>query len=142
MESSSDKQTVRLLLVTDVHNAVSQCVKVAAFAQGHTAVLVTGDLSNYNHGRSDSISESEAEQQLQAVLRALETGHETPLFFIPGNHDAPSLFQPDAPRVAGTRSVALHATAPVQLADGLVIMGLGGSVPATQDGYQAWEGFP
>ncbi len=131
----------RLLCVSDTHNAWSNLDKAARLAASCDAVLLTGDVGVYNH-ETKAVSELEAEHDLDAALRRLEQGHDRPVFFIPGNHDAPVSMREPKKRRFGARAVNLHDEARVPLADGLVMAGLGGSVPAYSNGYIVWAGFP
>jgi Icc-related predicted phosphoesterase len=131
----------RLLCVSDTHNAWSNLDQAAQLARSCDAVLVTGDVGVYND-ETKAVTEMEAEHDLDAALRRLEQGHDKPVYFLPGNHDAPvSLHEPKKRRF-GARAVNLHDEAHVALAEGLVLLGLGGSVPAYSNGYIVWSGFP
>ena len=132
---------LRLLVVSDTHNAWDNLDKAARLAPLFDALLVTGDLGLYNH-ETRAVTEMEAEHDLDAALRRLEQGHERPVFFLPGNHDAPVSMNEPKKRRFGARAVNLHDEACVPLAEGLALAGLGGSVPAYSNGYIVWSGFP
>ncbi len=133
---------MRLLCVSDTHNAWDNVDKAALLAGSCDAVIVTGDLALYDDEKKLPAGEMEAEHDMDAVLRRLEHGHDRPVFFIPGNHDAPSSLREPGKRRLGSRAVTVHDQARMQLAEGLVLCGLGGSVPAYQNGYIVWAGFP
>lgn len=72
------------------------------------------------------------------VLKFLELFN-CPILHIPGNHDALCQFDNKKLTPASTGIHKLH----YELADGLVVFGFGGSVPAFQaTGELVWEGYP
>lgn len=136
-------ERVRILHVSDVHCDVARMRAVAAqAAQGrHDCIIVTGDLARYDHERHRG-REMEAEADAHQVLLAVEEGHALPVYFLPGNHDAPALLAVPPVDARGRRAVNVHGCAAVPLAPGLSVCGLGGAVPAAQGGYIVWDGFP
>lgn len=143
------QQQVRILLVSDTHCALDKVGGVASRipSLGITCVVCAGDLSNYVHGREDILTSMQAQHDANEVLNALERGHDVPVYFLPGNHDAPSLLvleeQGEGKRSkVGTRAINVHGEVGLKIAPGLRVCGLGGSVPAVQGGYIVWDGFP
>lgn len=145
MEDPSKATSYRLLCISDTHLAFDKLSRVGNLVLQHEcdAVLLTGDLGNYHHERPHIITEMQAEYDMDQVLKLVEQGHEKPVFFLPGNHDAPSTLQVPSLCKLGTRALNLHGQSRVPTSrEGLFFCGLGGSVPATQSGYEVWTGFP
>ncbi len=111
--------TLRILHVSDTHCALDNVAAVARIAaQGqHDCVVLTGDLALYDHVRAGS-NVKEAESDAHAVLLALEAGHELPVYFLPGNHDAPTLMSLPRPETrVGKRSGPASCGVDGRLAD-------------------------
>lgn len=118
---------------------------VSTSSNGFDAVICTGDLGNYVHGKEDvGVTVMQAEADAHMALKTLEEGHELPVYFLPGNHDPGTLMTlGDKPKTkVGNRAINMHGQTGVLLAPGLAMCGLGGSVPGVQGGYIVWEGFP
>ena len=76
--------------------------------------------------------------QMVEVLRLLES-FGCPVLYIPGNHDCLCQFENKS---LTDRSISLHKRQH-KLADGLVLIGFGGSLPAFERaGEMVWEGYP
>eukprot|EP00965_Chrysotila_dentata_P209776 6185494-Pleurochrysis_carterae.AAC.8 len=106
------------------------------------AVLLAGDLSTMPVTSSKPSEDDVREFHLRAqrILHALSALNK-PIYFVPGNHDAPSLFNATEPH-AGLRGVYnVHGRA-VALAPDLVLLGWGGSSDALEGGAVVWPGHP
>jgi len=72
------------------------------------------------------------------VLKALEF-FGSPIIYIPGNHDCLSQYQN---KQLTTSSISLHKRQH-KLAEGLGIIGFGGSLPGfNETGKEVWYGYP
>ncbi len=129
---------LRLLLVSDTHLAWKFIDEAAKLAKSHDVIICSGDLGVYND-ETKKVSDLEAQSDMDRVLRRLEHGHDKPVYFLPGNHDAPSSFSSSLK--LGSRAVNVH-NLQCTLVPGLVLIGFGGAVPAYQNGYICWAGFP
>ena len=69
-------------------------------------MILSGDLATYENER-DKNNVMEAEYDVDKVLKILETGHDRPVYWIPGNHDPISTYEKQ--KKFGTRSINLHA---------------------------------
>jgi Icc-related predicted phosphoesterase len=107
MEVSRDTRVLRLLCVSDTHLNWKHIDQAALLAPAHDVVLCSGDLGVYNH-ETKVVSDLVAQADMDEVLRRLEHGHDRPVFYVPGNHDAPSSFDPLLKM--GARAVNVHAS--------------------------------
>lgn len=104
---SRDTRVLRLLCVSDTHLNWKHIDQAALLAPAHDVVLCSGDLGVYNH-ETKVVSDLVAQADMDEVLRRLEHGHDRPVFYVPGNHDAPSSFDPLLKM--GARAVNVHAS--------------------------------
>jgi Icc-related predicted phosphoesterase len=137
------KQQMNILLVSDIHLANQAIEKLQKHLSTTKidAIILSGDICNLKGAEyTDEQCLKKAEQDIDNIVQALQMICEK-VYFIPGNHDPLSSFEQNTI----PHGVNIHNTA-IQLADGLVIAGFGGSVPAFYDesrGNQlVWEGYP
>ena len=141
---SEDVNAIRLLLVGDIHDELPN---VEGLAQAATQlrinhVLVNGDIVNIpSAALAAPAAAATGERSLLTIARAMDalrlvvarTGGS--VFYIPGNHDPPQLFDEGLELdLGGARNI--HGKE-VQLAQGLRLMGWGGSTPAVQQQHVA-----
>ena len=134
---------LRLMLVSDVHCSIENVRIVAKEAASSScdAIIVTGDLAKYN-AEKDGENTLSSEADVDEVLRTLETSN-LPVYWLPGNHDPPACFDPnESIRMGSEMSRNIGGESKVSLAKNLFLCGVGGAVPAYQDGYLVWAGFP
>jgi Icc-related predicted phosphoesterase len=81
-----------------------------------------------------------AEYDVDKVLTLLETGHDRPVYWLPGNHDPLSTYEQK--KKFGKRSINLHGVSRFEIKTGLFVCGFGGAVPGYQNGYNVWAHFP
>jgi len=141
-ELSSEKKHshLRFLTVSDIHLSLSNVKKVIKWLDDRHLkvdfVLNSGDLANIKVYNDEKILK-EAEDVALSINNLLAMIHPT-VFWIPGNHDSPKLFNNEYPLGTG---VNMHLRS-YDLDSDLVLVGFGGSVPAYHQGKQIWEGFP
>ena len=115
---------------------------VVAEAQEFDFILLTGDiisLTQEEHGLASCAAA--AEGSTSSVLSALES-IQSKVIYIPGNHDHSSLFLPAPQRPHLTVfSRNIHASS-IRVAHDLILLGFGGSCPATKAGEECWTGVP
>eukprot|EP01105_Mastigella_eilhardi_P005153 TRINITY_DN16932_c0_g1_i1.p1 TRINITY_DN16932_c0_g1~~TRINITY_DN16932_c0_g1_i1.p1 ORF type:complete len:323 (-),score=64.65 TRINITY_DN16932_c0_g1_i1:152-1120(-) len=142
------RRQMRLLAVGDVHGslcALSELAKwVAATNVQLDAILCTGDiitLDNKDCPNHEQICACEG--HMSNIVGMLE-GICGRVFYLPGNHDAPTCFAADTtarPKLTNN-SVCMHSIS-LQLAPQLVLVGLGGSIPARKgDDEIEWGAYP
>ena len=134
-----EPESLTILLLSDTHCAFDYLEHMARVAKKDLPdlIIISGDLATYHHEAQGT--EMESEFDFDKVLRTVEKDHEVPVFYLPGNHDPPSSYEPS--KKFGGRSVNFHGKE-VTVAPGLSLVGFGGAVPATQNGYECWSGFP
>jgi len=150
-DKEKPKTQITLLLVSDIHNAIKRLEKLKNWHvdinrdQIHY-VLVLGDTDNLNNNdpSSQSLIEGVVEATISNILTFLEF-FSVPIIYLPGNHDATSLFSDQPPQLT-QYSTNLHQKNLV-IGDGLQLLGLGGSLP----GYifdtegkktELWKAYP
>ncbi|KAI9178865.1 hypothetical protein H9P43_005527 [Blastocladiella emersonii ATCC 22665] len=156
-------QQLTLLHITDLHVGDDALARLHAHltttGRSLDAILVTGDLLNvwhplegpggkeYDAPATDAMREDWLRLLHGTVARTL-AGSAVPVLWIPGNHDPIEAFDGKgnawlpADRLAGN-VFPVHAKWE-RLAPGLVVAGLGGSVPAYEPGAEEpiWPGCP
>ena len=73
----------------------------------------------------------------QRIIDALARVSNAPIYFVPGNHDALSLYN----HTSSTTAQNVHNRL-VQLAPGLWLTGFGGGSTAFEAGQPVWPGYP
>ena len=93
---------------------------------------VIGELADPAANQVHEASNRRIMETLQVMLKSQDTGK---VLYIPGNHDAEILFKPEEQVPINDNCVNLHGKV-LEIAPGLVIAGLGGSLPTLfkQDG--------
>lgn len=144
---SKDKadRELTLILVSDLHYATDKLEKLKNWyveknKERINYVIGLGDFDNLDNDDPDTQKElpSKLESNISNELLYLEF-FSVPILYIPGNHDAPSLFS-EKPTLT-QHSVNIHGTA-YKLAEGLQIVGFGGSLPGYNKDKQIWAGWP
>lgn len=134
-------KNMNVLLVSDVHLAIGniEVVKDQLLDQQIHAVLLTGDICNLKG--TDYVNEevlSKAARNIAHIIEKLNRiANNGKVYWIPGNHDPMPCFEGE-----DLGGINVHKKV-VKLADGLVIAGFGGAVPAfDESGNEVWEGYP
>lgn len=143
--TDSTDSELTLLLVSDIHGATEELDKLIAHCKEKIKerinyVIVLGDFDNLNNDDPDThmVPSSKLESIAREELLKLES-LSVPVLYIPGNHDAPSLYT-DKPTLT-KQSVNIQGKA-YKLAEGIQIVGFGGSVPGYIKGKEHWPGWP
>lgn len=138
-----EPKEVRALLISDIHVSGMQLNNLAEWLKNnkpsYDVVFLLGNMSNMvNKFRNDYFAENEAIRQLADTINFLRDYLEKPIFYIPGNTEPTGTynFMLEIPE-----SVNLHKRA-VQLDEGLVLIGLGGSIPIKKEDKEVLEGYP
>lgn len=137
-----EPKEIKALLISDAHSNGEQFNRLAEklkLSKDYDVVLVLGNVANMvNKFRNDYFAENEAIRQLADTIKFLSDYIEKPIFYIPGNTEPTATynFMIEIPE-----SVNLHKRA-VQLEDGLVLIGLGGSIPVKEGDKDVLEGYP
>ena len=165
--SNDRQQSLSILLVSDVHLATDQIPKIRQQlslssggdttneAQSNTnnghdshlvdVALLAGDMCSLKGEQyTDPEALRDAVQHIASMVRELSRLARR-VFWIPGNHDPMSTFDPQSTDSRNIGGVNVHGTV-VTVTDGLVLAGFGGSVPAFYDesrhSEQVWTGYP
>ena len=151
-----DQSTLNIFFLTDWHlnKPFAEKLKAWYLAQEKRdvdLVVLGGDFDNLNEQSFAKEAENdESEMRISTFLTFLEFFC-CPIYYIPGNHDPPTMFSPDD-RVAKTHSLSqfshnVHKRIQKVLS-GLSIVGIGGSIPAlktnlkTGDSEFIWSSYP
>ena len=134
-----------LMLVSDLHVATDKLEKLKNWyveknKERINYVIGLGDFDNLDNNDPETQKElpSKLESNISNELLYLEF-FSVPILYIPGNHDAPSLFT-ERPTLT-QHSTNIHGRA-FKLAEGLQIVGFGGSLPGYIGEKQHWRGWP
>ncbi len=132
---------MNVLLVSDIHLAMKniEVIKDRLIDQQIHAVLLAGDICNLKG--IDYVNEEVLDKASRNIADMIEKlsniANSKKVYWIPGNHDPMSCFKGE-----DLGGINIHKRV-VKLADGLVIAGFGGAVPAFDDsGNEVWEGYP
>eukprot|EP01012_Entosiphon_sulcatum_P065944 TRINITY_DN94993_c0_g1_i1.p1 TRINITY_DN94993_c0_g1~~TRINITY_DN94993_c0_g1_i1.p1 ORF type:complete len:265 (+),score=38.12 TRINITY_DN94993_c0_g1_i1:28-822(+) len=134
---------LNVLVPSDIHFAMHRVEAMKTWLAMEKVVvdviLCPGDTLSLDNGTASVEETTAALSDLNKVLAALRSICDR-LIFLPGNHDPPQLFTPEysSPWAGAT---CLHKRV-TELAPGLVIAGLGGSVPAYRGTERVWTGYP
>lgn len=150
---------MRLLLVGDIHFSFENMKKLSDWTDQNTKsldyILVNGDVANIQHGEPKE-SDQVAFEQFTAIMKDFQSNPSfkgAQVVYLPGNHDPKELFE-EAEGVKGALNLHLKSTflqsrtisahADRGKGPGLLVLGLGGSVPGIyQDSQEmAFPGFP
>ena len=102
---------MKIVVIADIHGRIERLERASADLAAADWVVLTGDVTNF--GRR-----AEAERMLERI-----EAHNTHILAVPGNCD-----YPEAEAVLTERGYNLHASQ--RVIDGVVWLGLGGSLPA------------
>jgi Icc-related predicted phosphoesterase len=151
-----DNMRFKIAFVSDYHMAPDRVEKLKLWYMARESkdinlVICGGDfdnLSEQSHLKTAENNESEA--RIASFLTFLEFFC-CPIYYVPGNHDPPTMFKSDDPtihvRTLTQFSHNVH-TRMIKLSKGLSICGVGGCVPAkeintkTGEIKSIWEGYP
>ena len=132
-------EKIRVLLLSDIHmhqeniNLLKKWHLAKNRGVNYDYVFISGDIAALpnNSDIIDQVLESQCEGHIQAMFMNDLEGFADELIYIPGNHDPSTLFNRDRsklPIISSNVDANIHMGA-LKLRDGLVIVGLGGSVP-------------
>ena len=128
MVDQTNTETLDILLCSDKHESWAEFDKLAAQEKPvYDFVFLSGDQANGDH----PVDVEENKVMLESNKRSVETlsklvKENGKVIYIPGNHDAEILFKADAPKIENSENVHNRV---VELAPGLLVAGLGGSLP-------------
>lgn len=159
---SSRQQRLRVLLISDMHNQQARVLQLkrelprGMYGRKCGGRQIASDHSRIHHilnpGDFGTLSESEqandkavsgAIKNMTGLIEQLES-ITCQVAFVPGNHDPKFLFDTDhhSQQQQISYSTNVHGTT-MELAPGLVVVGFGGSVPASRGSEQDfWPGYP
>ena len=123
----------KVLLVTDTHEKNNHVQSVIDLGLEYDCILHTGDFTALP---SDTVNDEveRAEGLIRDQLNILESSGKQ-VYYIVGNHDPKSQMRAFTPEATSlTEKSILVDLAPIEIAPGLSIVGLGGSGPATISG--------
>ena len=133
MVDTKQVEKLKILLASDWHESVTNMEKlIAKEDKDYDFVLISGDQANCNNQIGQPVNEEEnlkASNSNELLVLDLQACAKQggQVIYIPGNHDAEVLFRPEeAPKIGDSENI--HNLT-FELADGLVIAGLGGSLP-------------
>ena len=134
---------LKMLVVSDSHVHGAQLNNLARYLHEtkivYDVVVVAGNMANMiNKKRKDYMAETEACEQLAETLRFLTEYTGKQVIYVPGNTEPSAVYSFEI-EIPG--AVNAHKRA-VQLDEGLVLIGLGGSIPVQKEGKDVMEGFP
>jgi len=138
-----EPKELKALLISDIHVNGAQLNNLAEWLKAKTpnydVVFLLGNIANViNKFRNDYFAENEAIRQFADTIKFLSDYIEKPIFYIPGNTEPSGIYNY---MIEIPESVNLHKRA-VQLDEGLVIIGLGGSIPVKKEDKEILEGHP
>ena len=140
---AAEAKELRALLVSDTHVNGIQLNRMAQWLTQHATdydvVLACGNMANLvNKSRNEPSAEGRASEQLVDTLTFLLEHVRKPVIYVPGNTDPSGAFSYglEMPHVINAHKRA------VQLDETLVLLGLGGSIPAQKDQKDILEGYP
>lgn len=138
-----EPKEVRILLLADSHTNGANLNRLAEWLKAvnpsYDMVFLLGNASNLtNKLRNDYMAENQAAEQLMDTIKFLNDYVKKPIVYIPGNTEPTGIYS-FAFEVPG--AVNLHKRA-MQLDDGLILVGLGGSIPAKKEDKDMLEGYP
>lgn len=138
-----EPKEINALLISDSHvhggnlNNLLEWLKAAQ--PNYDVVFLLGNMANVtNKLRNDYFAETEGARQLADTVAFLHDYINKPVFYIPGNTEPTGSYNCML-EVPGAMN--LHKRA-VQLDEGLVIIGLGGAIPAKKEDKDVLEGYP
>jgi Predicted phosphoesterases, related to the Icc protein len=146
-DRESQQKSLTILLVSDIHDDHKKLEKLKAwfgekFKERCHYIFALGDFDNIKNNNPSPNAEINQYEKVSNILSFLEFAS-VPIYYIPGNHDAAGFFK-ETPTLT-QHSKCIHK-ASVKIADGLQIVGLGGSGPAylEKSGKNElyWEGYP
>lgn len=152
-EKMVEPKMLKFLFISDYHMKENYAGKLKAWYLAREKrdinfVICGGDFDNLREQNLAKEEENiESEGRVTSFLTFLEffSGH---IFYVPGNHDSPNFFfDTKKEREVTTTSHNLHLRE-MEIAKGLKIMGLGGSIPALKTNFETgqtesvWEGYP
>ena len=147
---SIPEQELKLLLVSDTHLNFEALKKLSEWykeeGRNYDYVIMPGDFTNIKkEEHEDPAKEQEAIDGAKNTLQLMQTyTNQTKIIYIPGNHEPLSNYSRE---IQVDNCVNIHGQS-YELAEDLVIFGLGGSTPATQFNIehgkyeQVWNSFP
>jgi Icc-related predicted phosphoesterase len=139
--------TLNLLVVSDTHGYYQMLDKLEAWVNATKPtidyVIFPGDFTNiFPNETSDPTKVKDAETMVLKTVAMLSSISKTQVIYIPGNHEPPSQYNGELKPVGGKN---IHKSF-IKIADNLVIIGQGGSLPGMQvingKNTQIWEPFP
>jgi len=138
-----EPKELRVLLLSDIHSHGANFNKLAewlkAFKPNYDMVFVLGNISNMlNNLRNNPIAENQATEQLVSTFKFLKDYINNPIVYIPGNTEPTAIY---SYALELPEAMNLHKRA-MQIDDNLILIGLGGSLPAKKEEKDILEGYP
>ena len=138
-----EPKELRILVLSDIHVHGGHLNNLASWLKAtkpnYDMVFLMGNMSNMiNRLRNNFSAENEASEQLVSIIKFLNDYVSKPVFYIPGNTEPSGIYNSMYEIPGG---INLHKKA-VQLDEGLVAIGLGGSIPVKKEDKDILEGFP
>ena len=133
--------TLLALVVSDIHDddnkldELRKWIAARGLANRIDFVLSPGDFATAPQELSSDSQYYTA--RAQRIIDALARVSNAPIYFVPGNHDALSLYN----HTSSTTAHNVHNRL-VQLAPGLWLTGFGGGSTAFEAGQPVWPGYP
>lgn len=153
---TSETDSITLLIISDLHLNSKKLEKLknwffSSFTQKLDFLLILGDFDNISQKIGEMNKElcAKSEANISNILSFLEFVA-CPILYIPGNHDAFSIFKiddgvnPYENKKLTQNSINVHQTT-YEITKDLQIIGLGGSIPAFKKSLgekPIYQGFP
>jgi len=137
METSNKLDKLKILLVSDVHEAWDRLDQLLEWFKNENEgklfdyVFLNGDMANVIHpssGVDDPAEEEAGRKVVKDLLEKLIPLSHNGVKYIPGNHDSASFLDASTDKIQSDKAQNLHMGI-YELTDDLLLSGLGGSAP-------------
>ncbi|KAI6659118.1 hypothetical protein LOD99_14794 [Oopsacas minuta] len=137
---------ITILHVTDIHDSFDniKALELQLNTDGIAVdiILVSGDISTMPMGINPNDLDLIATFEKSVIKVLTELFKICPkVVYIPGNHDPINFFNKFEYPLINDNIINLHKDM-FRIADGLVVVGFGGSLPGYKSGVMEWDGFP
>ncbi|EFA74536.1 hypothetical protein PPL_00034 [Heterostelium album PN500] len=141
MENNNiNKTKLRILLATDLHLHYENLNALGKYISENKE---NGDIANFDPMEEDQMEKVYVcEGEMSTALQMLENIHYN-VIYVPGNHDAKTTLLnalDKRPRLTNFARNAHRHT--IRIAEDLVLLGLGGSLPGYRGDKEVWVGYP